>query len=120
MTDRAARDQLLGSQPSQKPAVQVQGDGFTQIGWVASYQDIPLDLQNMRLPPQKSGRCPRSIMSCNYPCQPWCSSQMPSSVLLPCDCAGHPQDITEDVGAAIREIIESRVAGLDIFRPDRA
>src|SRR5450759_2349137 len=41
----AAGDQLLGPQSSQEPAVQVQGDGFTQIGWVTSHQDIALDLQ---------------------------------------------------------------------------
>src|SRR5450756_1275883 len=41
----SARDQLLGPQPSQEPAVQVQGDGFPQIGWVAGHQDIPFDLQ---------------------------------------------------------------------------
>src|ERR1017187_10276148 len=45
VANRSAGDQLLGPQPSQEPAVQVQGDGFPQIGWVASYQDIPLDLQ---------------------------------------------------------------------------
>ena len=45
MAHRPAGDQLLGPQPSQEPAIQVQGDGFPQIGWVASYQDIPLDLQ---------------------------------------------------------------------------
>src|ERR1035438_2473452 len=45
MADRSAGDQLLGSQPPQEPAVQVQGDGFAQIGWVTSHQDIPLDLQ---------------------------------------------------------------------------
>src|SRR5450759_1299050 len=45
VANRSARDQLLGPQPSQEPAVQIQGDGFPQIGWVASYQDIPFDLQ---------------------------------------------------------------------------
>src|SRR5450759_1057215 len=40
-----ARDQLLRPQPSQQPAVQVQGNGFPQIGWVAGHQDISLDLQ---------------------------------------------------------------------------
>src|SRR5450759_2074236 len=45
VADRAARDQLLGPQPSQESAVQVQGDGFPQIGWVAGHQDVSLDLQ---------------------------------------------------------------------------
>ena len=45
MAHRPAGDQLLGPQPSQEPAIQVQGDGFAQIGWVAGYQDIALDLQ---------------------------------------------------------------------------
>src|ERR1035438_9075728 len=45
ITSGSASDQLLGPQPSQEPSVQVQGNGFAQIGWVASHQDIALDLQ---------------------------------------------------------------------------
>ncbi len=45
VANRSARDQLLGPQPPQEPAVQIQGDGFTQIGWVARHQDISFDLQ---------------------------------------------------------------------------
>src|ERR1019366_50776 len=45
VANRPARDQLLGSQPPQEPAVQVQSDGFAQIGWVTGHQGIPLDLQ---------------------------------------------------------------------------
>ena len=37
---RPAGDQLLGPQPPQEPAVQVQGDGFSQIGRVAGHQHI--------------------------------------------------------------------------------
>src|SRR5271169_4565391 len=42
---RSAGDQLLGPQPSQESAVQIQGDGFSQIGWVTGHQDVSLDLQ---------------------------------------------------------------------------
>src|SRR5664280_1632406 len=45
VTDRSARDQLLGPQPPQETAVQVQSDGFAQIGWVTSHQDVSFDLQ---------------------------------------------------------------------------
>src|ERR1035438_3354690 len=45
ITSGSASDQLLGPQPSQEPSVQVQGNGFAQIGWVTSHQDIPFNLQ---------------------------------------------------------------------------
>src|SRR5450759_5987294 len=45
VANRSARDQLLGPQPPQQAPVQIQGDGFPQIGWVTSHQDISLDLQ---------------------------------------------------------------------------
>src|ERR1035438_10721120 len=41
VTSGSASDQLLGPQLSQKPAVQIQGDGFSQIGWVTSHHQPP-------------------------------------------------------------------------------